>query len=290
MTTFTSLVAASVWRSAYGGSRWTGKRGFSLLELIVVVAIIAILLAILLPIVASARRQSVTAVCASNLRSLAIAMNAYASENRGCMPIAEWIYDSSVGEVGPPWGRQQWAELIAPYLDGRAGTWAFTGPGQRATYWGCPKWRADSDLNPVELPLKFGYGINMVPSAGNPVSTAPNGIQPYRVAYPKWFTAVNERSTSQGPSEQDRGRFFRLSEFKPAASRALIVDATDWKAWTFYPPNDQRGYADLDVYRHAGLGRSDTPSCNVLYADGHAMTVTPKVAALSLVNPAAATN
>lgn len=57
--------------------------GFTLLELLIVVAIIAILLSVLLPSVQAARRQARAAVCASNLRQLAIANNAYATDHAG---------------------------------------------------------------------------------------------------------------------------------------------------------------------------------------------------------------
>jgi prepilin-type processing-associated H-X9-DG protein len=54
-----------------------------LLELLIVVAIVAILLSILLPSVQGARRQARAAVCGSNLRQLAIANNTYATDSAG---------------------------------------------------------------------------------------------------------------------------------------------------------------------------------------------------------------
>lgn len=63
--------------------------GFSLIELLVVVAVIALLLAILLPSLASARAQARQAVCGSNLRQLGVALHMYAGEFRGrAMPLA----------------------------------------------------------------------------------------------------------------------------------------------------------------------------------------------------------
>ncbi|MCK4341797.1 MAG: prepilin-type N-terminal cleavage/methylation domain-containing protein [Phycisphaerae bacterium] len=57
--------------------------GFTLLELLVAVAIIALLLSILLPTLGRARQQARTAVCASNVRQLAIANTAYSSDDKG---------------------------------------------------------------------------------------------------------------------------------------------------------------------------------------------------------------
>jgi len=59
------------------------RAAFTLIELLVVVAIIAVLVAVLLPSLASARENARQAVCASNIRQLAIANTSYAGENDG---------------------------------------------------------------------------------------------------------------------------------------------------------------------------------------------------------------
>lgn len=61
-------------------------RGFSLIELLVVLGVIALLLALLLPTLTVARRQAQTIACASNLRQLAQAMHNYAVEFKGAFP------------------------------------------------------------------------------------------------------------------------------------------------------------------------------------------------------------
>ena len=67
------------------------KRGFTLMELLVVVSIIALLMAILLPALGKAREQANRVVCLSHLRQLGIATQIYISKNDGFMPIfCEW--------------------------------------------------------------------------------------------------------------------------------------------------------------------------------------------------------
>ena len=59
------------------------KRGFTLIELMIVIAIIAILAAILIPNFAHARAESITTGCEDNLKSLSTAMEEYAVDNGG---------------------------------------------------------------------------------------------------------------------------------------------------------------------------------------------------------------
>lgn len=65
-----------------------GSRGFTLIELLVVIAIIAILASILFPVFARAREKARETTCKSNLRQLGLAIQMYAGDWDGCLPIA----------------------------------------------------------------------------------------------------------------------------------------------------------------------------------------------------------
>lgn len=71
------------------------KAGFTLIELLVVVAIIALLLSILLPSLAGAKKVARRVVCGSNLRQLGIGMRSYALEEN------EWIVGAPNGSGFP---------------------------------------------------------------------------------------------------------------------------------------------------------------------------------------------
>jgi prepilin-type N-terminal cleavage/methylation domain-containing protein/prepilin-type processing-associated H-X9-DG protein len=69
------------------------QRGFTLIELMVVVGIIAILIGMLMPSLSKARAQARSVQCQSNLRQLGVMLQTYVNENNG------WLYP--VGPDGP---------------------------------------------------------------------------------------------------------------------------------------------------------------------------------------------
>ena len=77
-------------------------KGFTLIELLVVVAIIALLIAILLPSLGRAREQANRSTCAANLRGISQSMAVYASENNDAYPTT--IGKASTAYDATTWG------------------------------------------------------------------------------------------------------------------------------------------------------------------------------------------
>ena len=62
------------------------RAGFTLVELLVVIGIIAVLLSILLPALGGVRRRAQSVACMSNVRQIFMAMNMFATDNKGQLP------------------------------------------------------------------------------------------------------------------------------------------------------------------------------------------------------------
>jgi prepilin-type N-terminal cleavage/methylation domain-containing protein/prepilin-type processing-associated H-X9-DG protein len=91
-------------RKVWDGAARSGRAipAFTLIELLVVVAIIAVLIGVLIPSLAAARRKAITVMCMSNLRQVAIGTQMYLDDNQG----AFWRYYET-----SPDGRLWWFGL-----------------------------------------------------------------------------------------------------------------------------------------------------------------------------------
>jgi len=92
------------------------RRAFTLIELLIVIAIIATLIGILLPALAGARESARTTKCMANLKSIGTSLTLYADNNKGTFPYwSGWHFDGVFGtaddgkngdDKGPGWTEQ----------------------------------------------------------------------------------------------------------------------------------------------------------------------------------------
>lgn len=73
-----------------------GRRGFSLVELLVVIGVITILIGMLMPVLVRVRIAAQSTACKSNLRQIGLAMTLRAGEHRGFVPMAGLMNDLPV--------------------------------------------------------------------------------------------------------------------------------------------------------------------------------------------------
>jgi prepilin-type N-terminal cleavage/methylation domain-containing protein/prepilin-type processing-associated H-X9-DG protein len=93
------------------------SRGFTLVELLVVVAIIATLVALVLPAVQAARESARRSECQNNLRQLGVALALHANA-KGAFPIGCLGYRSDFSVTPPVKARQiSWNVHLLPFLD-----------------------------------------------------------------------------------------------------------------------------------------------------------------------------
>lgn len=101
-------------------------RAFTLVELLVVISIIAVLIGILLPVLASTRKSVQKTTCASNLRQVGIAVQAHRTDYKDYLPNARYMPEPFFTvDTDPPL-----PEAMKEYLPDEG--------GKTSVVWRCP--------------------------------------------------------------------------------------------------------------------------------------------------------
>lgn len=261
-------------------------RGFTLVELLVVIGIIALLISILLPALGKARRQSNTLKCLSNLRQIGMAFQNYAIDFKGYWPVA-------VHETGNPRipinEERRWPDLVAPYVTGSKNIKYDNMEEIRlnSVVWGCPEWtKTLENSGSFADRVRVGYGMQY---------------------YPLYFKDGSLLNLAYITSDPKRGRYTKQTEWLQPSERGLIADAITHvisTPSTFGPnspmmPFDYGAYSTgsipsgtfyVDATRHMKPGATkreafNTAGMNMLFCDGHAATVSVRDAWNAIHNP-----
>jgi prepilin-type N-terminal cleavage/methylation domain-containing protein/prepilin-type processing-associated H-X9-DG protein len=298
------------------------KHGFTLIELLVVVAIIALLIAILLPSLGKARQRSQATRCLANLHSIGQGLVVYQTQNDGLVvpsynmsgfDITHMAYGGS--NPAPNNVIDGWATILD--RDGAVPT----SGGLTNNVFYCPSTLDDAGMNDspyyddssplgyFDWPAQFKGPGGDKPPVSDPSSPLPianfgdaNGPYLHEIRCSYWLNANNPTGTAVPTGSAPAPLYYTqsvgcvysdgtvLNAVRSGAfvrPMALIV-ATDG----VYSGRQSKGFKGTHVadtsaafrigYRHTGQGGVNTAT-NVVFADGHAEPVnTPPASVIAL--------
>lgn len=258
------------------------RRAFTLIELLVVIAIIALLVGLLLPALAAARKSGKAAVCMANLRGIGQGLVLYNGDHRELV-IPSYNMTGTVGGAGVPldgWGpildrdgymKSSQSSSSNPFYCPDTVDVAGVATGQTGDDPNNPKGWLDWPFErqgtanvPMTIPdrnfdkiIRVSYWIN----ADNPIGST-------TVVLPDIFYTA---SVGYGPSSNNLTiRQTRLNAF---ARPSLLIAVADG-LYAGRQRDNQFGMTNSRIgYRHPGV---EGGSANTAFGDGHVVPITGK--------------
>jgi prepilin-type N-terminal cleavage/methylation domain-containing protein/prepilin-type processing-associated H-X9-DG protein len=268
------------------------RRAFTLVELLVVIGIIAVLIAILLPVLSRSRAAANAVKCLSNLRQIGTGLVMYNTVNNGYIIPAFNLppLPGSTSNVtgGPDQPMEGWASILdregmvqSPEQDTNSvffcpDTYDVEGmkDGQTGTDPGKPRGWTDWPLKfttvggdsapkiAVTMPdagynkiIRVSYWLN----AYNPIGSAPADIAASDLHY----------TSSPGLGPDSKGAYIALHRTSQIHNASELIVAADG-IYMGRQSVTHLGDANSRIgYRHPGAGKLNG-AANVVYADGHA--------------------
>ncbi|HEY2083646.1 MAG TPA: prepilin-type N-terminal cleavage/methylation domain-containing protein [Verrucomicrobiae bacterium] len=218
---------------------------FTLIELLVVIAIIAILAAMLLPALASAKSKAVRIACLNNLKQITLFAQLYTDDNRDTFPTA-LAANTPNDKLVNWWG--------ASICGGTNNYNLFHDPAVNrpitltgGTIW---NWAFNFDL--------VGYGYNSFF-----LSCSPNPIQTITIGPYSFTTSANfKRGAILHPTD-----CLVFGDKQPKPTDLTASGSLWWGKASMHVPSLSGQYEGIDTVRHTGKFPG---SGNVGFADGHA--------------------
>jgi len=234
--------------------------GFTLVELLVVIGIIAVLLSFLLPAMGRARNQAYAATCASNMRQIYTYLMLYVNDNNNCLPVMPGI-QCTQGEPVPSTYPVAWYMTSSGMLDlSRGSMIPYLPPSvnSRLALFNCPNDIADGNVRIINTASSvgarnFSYSFNCY-FDWNANATSPH------FDYNFIINAANPpHAINMGKVTSPASKIFVVEEKWPNDSWCGMVGA---------PPGYALDTNDVPADRHNGYG-------NQCFGDGHVERVTP---------------
>lgn len=222
--------------------------GFTLMELLVVITIIALLFSFLMPAVSMVRASALTLQCGASLRQVTLGMNGYTQDWRGVhAPLKTYATWAGKDPASFPYD-VHWHDLIAPYVENE--NKEFGDDNFKGVTWGCPNWDgAGYGAGTGSVNGGYtGYGRNVKLLGQN----SPGAQWGFWTDSPLW--AIESGSPNAW-------RYFRDAAITSPSERPLVTEASQ-----YYAAGDLGGglwAVNNDFTRHRG-GR-----LNTIFCDGH---------------------
>ncbi|NIM06115.1 MAG: DUF1559 domain-containing protein [Armatimonadetes bacterium] len=254
------------------------RKGFTLTELLVIIAIMVILAAVLFPVFSRARAKARQTTCLNNLKQLALGVMMYASSWDGGAPSVEHPWAAFSGGAWPRNEYVLWSVLIDPYVRDRS---SYACPSR-------PDWCLAGAWNLVE---PCAYGVP-VPSdwAGVSMGYAMNPLIQLSVPIPyetpdtssSWFdwesVAAGTMHPSTGYGGQNFARLERPAEVMMLSDANNIADNCGNKLnYAGICGSDRTPCIDDDPSNFTAGDARHRGGNNIAFCDGHAEWVRSEI-------------
>jgi prepilin-type N-terminal cleavage/methylation domain-containing protein/prepilin-type processing-associated H-X9-DG protein len=230
------------------------KHGFTLVELLVVIGIIAVLMGILLPSLNKARRAANVTSCASNLRQMANALNMYLIDTRGlvfwrasaglAVDGMDWyVYggreaqNAYNGTANPPGFFNRWQPRPLNIYIGAKSDKPITGKSVEVFH--CPSDQNNAWSQSVScyewVGTSYNFNANGAPNVGDAVKTEPYlGLAGYKITHVRrpdktimFFDACLLNNDPLNPSNSWHDTKKKAGNICFADGHVLVVDNLD---------------------------------------------------------------